>query len=199
MIKAVIFDWFGVCTEKWLDTLLSEIREKVDRETFKECFLKHVYPYMRAEVSGMEFLANVLGELGISTKGYEYLLTLTGKVDDDVMDTILGIKGNGYKTALVTDTFVDVFPVIERQVGGMSKYFDVVVTSIEHKCAKSERNGKLFRIALEELHEKPGSCVLIDDREINIGIAEKMGMSTITFSNAEQLKRELSKMGVRYD
>ena len=48
---------------------------------------------------------------------------------------------------------------------------------------------------LERLKVKANECIYIDDREVNLEPAKKLGMKTILFRNAKQLKKEL----INYD
>jgi putative hydrolase of the HAD superfamily len=54
----------------------------------------------------------------------------------------------------------------------------------------------IFRIALEVTQRPAGECVFIDDRPLNLENPRKLGMKTIHYQNAEQLRAELKKCGV---
>jgi putative hydrolase of the HAD superfamily len=54
----------------------------------------------------------------------------------------------------------------------------------------------IFRIALEVTQRPPEECVFIDDRPLNLENPKKLGMKTIHFQNAEQLRAELKNCGV---
>ncbi len=54
----------------------------------------------------------------------------------------------------------------------------------------------IFRIALEVTQRPPEECVFIDDRPLNLENPRKLGMRTIQFQNAEQLRAELKNCGV---
>ncbi len=59
MIKAIIFDWFGVCTtENWADTLARELSTKLnlDESFVKEKFKPLIQPFARAKLSPKQFL-----------------------------------------------------------------------------------------------------------------------------------------------
>ena len=54
----------------------------------------------------------------------------------------------------------------------------------------------IFRIALEVTQRPAEECVFIDDRPLNLENPRKLGIKTIHYKNAEQLRAELKKCGV---
>jgi len=54
----------------------------------------------------------------------------------------------------------------------------------------------IYRIALEVTQRAPGECVFIDDRPLNLENPRKLGIKTIQYQGAEQLRAELKKCGV---
>ena len=54
----------------------------------------------------------------------------------------------------------------------------------------------IFRIALEVTQRPAQECVFIDDRPLNLENPRKLGMKTILYQNAEQVRAELKNCGV---
>ena len=54
----------------------------------------------------------------------------------------------------------------------------------------------IFRVALEVTQRKPGQCLFIDNRPLNLESPRRLGMNTIHHQNAVQLRSELGKYGV---
>ena len=54
----------------------------------------------------------------------------------------------------------------------------------------------IYRIALEVTQRSAEECVFIDDRQLNLENPRKLGMKTIHYQNAEQLRVELKNCGV---
>jgi putative hydrolase of the HAD superfamily len=54
----------------------------------------------------------------------------------------------------------------------------------------------IYRLALEVTQRRPEECLFIDDRALNLECARQMGMRTIHFENAAQLKQDLQVNGV---
>lgn len=55
---------------------------------------------------------------------------------------------------------------------------------------------RIYDVALAMAQAEPAASVFIDDRERNLEPARLLGMRTIAFSDARQLKEELAGMGV---
>ena len=54
----------------------------------------------------------------------------------------------------------------------------------------------IYRLALEVTQRRAEECLFIDDRELNLECARQMGMHTIHFQSAAQLRQELEASGV---
>jgi putative hydrolase of the HAD superfamily len=54
----------------------------------------------------------------------------------------------------------------------------------------------IYRLALEVTQRRAEECLFIDDRELNLECARQMGMHTIHFQSAGQLRQELEANGV---
>jgi len=54
----------------------------------------------------------------------------------------------------------------------------------------------IYRIALEVTQRRPEECLFIDDRELNLECARQLGMRTIHFQGAAQLRNDLQANGV---
>jgi putative hydrolase of the HAD superfamily len=72
--------------------------------------------------------------------------------------------------------------------------FDVFFSSCYLHTRKPEE--MIFRIALEVTQRPAEECVFIDDRPLNLENPGKLGMKTIHYQNAGQLRAELKKCGV---
>jgi putative hydrolase of the HAD superfamily len=54
----------------------------------------------------------------------------------------------------------------------------------------------IYRLALEVTQRRADECLFIDDRALNLECARQMGMRTIHFENAAQLRQDLQANGV---
>lgn len=54
----------------------------------------------------------------------------------------------------------------------------------------------IYRLALDETQQVAEECCFIDDRPLNLEVAERLGMHTIEMDDVEQLRADLRKIGV---
>ena len=108
---------------------------------------------------------------------------------------------------------------IARQLAGLKKYFLATLNNeilelnlyrIEHfdlgkdfsvffsSCFLGLRkpDEAIYRAALSVTQRTPDQCLFIDDREVNLECPRALGLHTIHFQDAIQLRRELRENGV---
>ena len=76
----------------------------------------------------------------------------------------------------------------------LRKYFPVFFSSCFVGLWKPDE--AIYRTALEVTQRAPEECIFIDDREVNLECPRKLGMNTIHFQSAEQLRTELRQNGI---
>ncbi len=69
------------------------------------------------------------------------------------------------------------------------KLFHSTQYSFEVQLSKPDKRA--YKLILQKLASKPEECLFIDDNPKNVKAAEELGMQTIHFKNAKQLKKEL--------
>ena len=73
-------------------------------------------------------------------------------------------------------------------------YFQAFFSSCYLGMRKPHRG--IYSLALKITQREPAECVLIDDRGLNLECAREMGMHTIQFKDAAQLRQDLAQIGV---
>jgi putative hydrolase of the HAD superfamily len=58
---------------------------------------------------------------------------------------------------------------------------------------------KIYQLALRITQRSPAESVFIDDRNINLEAAERIGMRTVHYKDPEQLMADLGRLGVHLD
>jgi putative hydrolase of the HAD superfamily len=80
------------------------------------------------------------------------------------------------------------------QTFGLRQIFDVFVSSCYVRLRKPEE--AIYRLALDITQRSPNECCFVDDRELNVEAAARLGMNAIHAENAQQLRQEFQKLGV---
>ena len=79
---------------------------------------------------------------------------------------------------------------------GLQKYFSVFMSSCFLGVKKPE--DEMFRLALDLTQRKPEECLFIDDRELNVECAARLGLQALQFKNAAQLEQGLRSAGLEF-
>ncbi|MEK6904287.1 MAG: HAD family phosphatase [Nanoarchaeota archaeon] len=98
-----------------------------------------------------------------------------------------------YKVAMMNNEYKECMKFLLKKYPYF-KYFKKRVTSCEVGFRKPE--SQIYKIMLKKLGVKPEECLFIDDLKDNTKTARKLGINTITFRNAKQLKDNLKKFGI---
>lgn len=97
MIKAIIFDWFGVCAEEFIKHL---------SRTFKQELILR-------KTSTKNVLIRMFQDLSINkdANDYLYIFRCKPRLSKEIFELIRNLKGN-YQTALLSDNFDDMTKTI---------------------------------------------------------------------------------------
>jgi putative hydrolase of the HAD superfamily len=112
----------------------------------------------------------------------------------ETVDLLYRLKAQGYPLYCLSNMHVASIEHLERE----HEFFEVFtgkVISCRLKLCKPE--PAIYQQALELNNLKPEETVFIDDVEVNVAAAGKIGMRTIQFRDARQCERELRALGVR--
>jgi putative hydrolase of the HAD superfamily len=77
---------------------------------------------------------------------------------------------------------------------GLGEIFMLFLSSCYVGLRKPDEG--IYRLALDLTQKMPEQCCFVDDRPLNLEAAERLGMHTVRMENAEQLRRELQKLGI---
>ena len=78
---------------------------------------------------------------------------------------------------------------------GLRNCFHVFVSSCYVGVRKP--GERIYRLALDLTQRSAEECCFIDDRPVNIEGAAKVGMQTVLMQNADQLRNDLKRLGVK--
>jgi putative hydrolase of the HAD superfamily len=73
-------------------------------------------------------------------------------------------------------------------------YFEAFFSSCYLGVRKPGR--EIYNLALRITQSAPQECLLIDDRDLNLECARELGMKTVQFQNAAQLRGDLARYGI---
>ncbi|MBU1038827.1 hypothetical protein KKC17_01120 [Patescibacteria group bacterium] len=197
MIKAIIFDWFGVCTtENWADCLARELsaKLKIDDGVIRSEFKKVLQPFAAAELTDREFLQKFLATLDPNGQvdDYLYLFNTIPQVNWSVLQ-LAGELKKKYKVYLLSNNFGPVFPNYQIKVN-FREYFNELFLS--HQLKVSKTNPKVWDLVLAKIPFLPAEILFIDNKQKYLALATERGLSTILFKDAQQLREAINSLSL---
>ncbi|MEK7623750.1 MAG: HAD family phosphatase [Patescibacteria group bacterium] len=197
MIKAVIFDWGGVCCsegepfasvalQKALGLTPDEIAQKV---------LNVYLEFYRGKYTTEDFWHRIMAhfalteteEINPAALSQAYLNSYT--LYPDMLDYARGLQKK-YRVGLLSN----LTPVMRdhiRRTHPVSEVFPVEVYSCDAEVAEVKPDPKPYQIVLNRLGVPPTEAFFIDNSKNNIVAAEALGIKSLLFQNREQFFRDM--------
>ena len=72
--------------------------------------------------------------------------------------------------------------------------FEAIVLSGEVKVIKPD--PRIYALLLDKVNRPAEECLFIDDSEMNVAVAARLGFKTIRYESPEQLESELRRLGL---
>ena len=102
-------------------------------------------------------------------------------------------ESNKYKIYALTNWSAETFPVALARYDFLN-WFDSIVVSGAEKMRKPA--PEFYQILLNRHHVKPEEALFIDDNYRNILAAEKLGIKSIHFTSAGELREKLGELNI---
>lgn len=190
MIRAVIFDCFGVILTDALQAIRQELMHTNPdgAAAIKDIVAANNHGFMEPGESN-DRIATILG---LSTHDFRRQVAKGEVRNDELLGYIMQLRGS-YKTALLSNiagsSLARRFPNDE-----LNTYFDVVVASGDIGYAKPEPEA--YEITADRLGMRCDECVFIDDRELFCEGASSVGMHAVVYTDFTQLIADLDNLFV---
>lgn len=195
MIKAILFDLWGVLIPEMATTIDAEIAK-----TFGipyQSYLKKINELKPLVRKGRITLLDMYSEITKSfgkcmnqdnmlRKHIDLYKKLSTKRNDNVIMLIEKLKSY-YQVYCITETEKEIAEINKNN--GLFNYFAKTYLSVDLDYTKSE--PEMYLKVLEDLGNKPDEVMLIDDRIECITVAKSIGIRGMLFKNIGQLKDEL--------
>jgi len=183
MIKAIIFDFFGVlCSDGYWDSVKHT-------EGRSEEFIVLSDEVSMGKISWKEFVARLAERTG-KTEAELLAGYASQKINPELLAFIIKLR-RSYKTALLTNASRETINLLTKDVPLESAFSEVLVSS---DVGMIKPDPRFFQLALSRLAVKPEEAVFIDDSSKYIIAAKELGMETILYNNFGQMKAELVKL-----
>jgi epoxide hydrolase-like predicted phosphatase len=205
--RAVVFDFGGVVITPITDRIETiAARHGTDVRTMLEVLLgpreTGDHPWHRAERGELAVaeIQSLLGpwadEVGLELHGDEMDVLMDASlydVNSVVTDRIRSLRDEGYVTALLTNTFAEFRPTLERDLD--LSMFDAVVESYAVGARKPEPG--IYEATVAALGVAHDEIVFLDDFEQNLATAAELGWTTILVRDVADAVAELDAVLAR--
>lgn len=200
MIEAIIFDLGGVYfspgTEIAYEKLVKEFFH-IDPEKVRLIMRggKLSRGYKSGKYTQKEFWkkAKELAGMNFDNNKFSRIWNSSYTLNKDVMNIAVKLRKN-YKIALLSGNIRERVNFLNKKYD-FKKNFDVVVFS--YMVGVSKPKLKIYKEVIRRLKAKANECIFIDNSKKMLKPAEKLGMKTILFKNAKQLRKEMRSFGIK--
>ncbi len=188
MIKAIIFDCFGVVLTDALQALCDEKLAEAPEQA------EEVNELVKAASRGVllprEAEEKIASVLGMSAFEYSRYKVNNEARNTRLLSTIKDLKKN-YKTAMLSNTSKGGL-LARFSADELTEYFDIAVASGDIGFVKPDTRA--YEYVVDKLKVRLDECVFIDDREEYCFGAESIGMQSIRYHDFNQFSVLLSRL-----
>lgn len=166
---------------------------------FQEIYWRHRDAYDLNTIDASAYWS-AMGRAAGMTLSSEQVLHLAaldrqvwGRPNPVMVEWLHVLRERGFKTAMISNLSRN-FSGYLRQNANWAALFDHLCFSGELGISKP--GAAIFRGCLEALHVAASQALFVDDKEVNIAAAQKLGLKGIVFRSVEQLEKELEPFGL---
>lgn len=183
MIKAIIFDCFGVVVSDTLQAAYESLGGNFEKD------LPFIREVLAATDRGEVYRSYqpIAEHLGVTVDTWVDALASGRRINMPLLEYVKEL-GTKYKVGMLSNVGKGRLPELFGE-GFLEGYFDVVVASGDIGFAKPQ--ARAYEYVADQIGVRLDECVFTDDREEYIEGAQHVGMKTILFTGTEQFKAEL--------
>ena len=199
MIRNIVFDIGNVLAAfRWEDYIRYDLGypEEVVK-TFGERFIVH--PLWDEFDLGARETDDIIADMKATVPEYRDEVNAFFERITDIVETypysriwIQGLKQRGYRVYLLSNYPRRTFRIHEHEKFDFVDLIDGKVVSGFERLSKPD--PEIYRLLLERYQIKAEECVFLDDRQVNIDAAVRLGMQGILFTGYEDASRKLEKI-----
>jgi 2-haloacid dehalogenase len=197
-IKNIIFDFGNVLIEWNPRRIFSKIIPAGAIDNFMQTVWRD--EWNNNLDSGMTFVENEKILLAKYPQFGEYITYFhqhwqesLGKEKEESVLLLNDLRQTGYATYGLSNWSAETFPPTRKAHPFFNMLTGIVLSGEEKVC---KPDAKIYKILLERYQLRPEESIFIDDRQENLDTAQKMGIDTILFQTAEQVRQDLKQKGI---
>ncbi len=194
MIRAVIFDFAGVIgTDGYWVWLRKQIPNLAEKEAGQKDFQHLSDEVDSGKISNSTYLKKLAKLTGVNPETIWPEIFKNVVINTELV-SILGKLKQKYKVGLLSNYTHEWLEHLLR-AHHLNLYFDDIVISSKIKTLKP--HWEIFQRSLNNLGVSAQEAVFIDDRQIHVDAANKVGIRGVLYTTNEILKKDLESFGVK--
>jgi len=186
MIKAIIFDFFGVISTRGLAQFR---RDYVKGDDAKNKQIRKLKDLLNIGQIGYDDFIDGLVKISGASRDTVLGYTEEYQPNSELLDYIRAKLKSKYKIGIISNSGAD---WVEKIIGDDKRLFDDIVLS--YQTGHTKPDAEIYQLSVKNLGVKPGECVFIDDIRTYCEGAEKVGMESIWYRGFEGFKRQLEEL-----
>jgi len=197
MIKNIIFDLGNVL----ISFRPSEYFDKKDySENMKARILTDIFSSEewirldKGEISTKQAIDSIAARSLLQKEEIAHIFKLRTDIIfplDNNVRLLLNLKKQGYRLFFLSNFPLDIFDEVKAGYYFFN-FFDGGVISAEAHSSKPD--SRIYEILLEKYFLLPDECLFIDDLEINVKTAEKLGIKGLVTFGSEEISKEVTRI-----
>lgn len=187
MIKAVIFDCFGVLTEDgWL-----AFQDKYGTTENMEVLSYLNYQSDTGQITYKQFLLSVCKSTGVNKEDARRIISAAYHPNELLFEYIRTLKNSGYLLGIISNANSELTNYLPKEVLDL---FDEITLSYQVHAVKPE--PRIYQSHLEKLNLSAEQTIFIDDRDDNCVGARAVGIQSVQYLNFYQFQEDLDEAGI---
>ena len=199
MKKAIVFDFGGVLID-WSPFHLyrkllpsdEAIREFLEEIKFSEFNKKLDAGYSFGKMKE-ELLEKYPRQQELVRAFFERWMECTGDAIQPTVEIMREVKTAGYPVYGLSNWSHETFPLLRHCYPFLPELNDYLLSGMAGVAKPDE---EIFRIFLQQIGRQAEDCVFIDDAQVNIDAASRLGFTGLLFTSAKKLRSDLEKMNI---
>jgi putative hydrolase of the HAD superfamily len=200
-MRAVIFDYGEVLCQPDPAAHQTLLRiTGLDDATFRQHYWSDRHDYDLGRFEGPVFWRKIGEQTGrnftpaqIQSLIEHDVLLWTSLLDEPMLAWAAALQEAGFATAILSNMPFEIDRYMRQEFGWLA-HFSHLTFSCELGIAKPD--PAIYTFTCEQLHVRPEEALFLDDKQVNVEAAERVGLHAMQFRNVEQLRRDLAARGL---
>ena len=195
-IKYIIFDIGNVCYPYSPDALGVYLQSKTeDKAHFTKIWEEDLFdfdPILKGEVTFSQFCKDACEAYCIKyTKEIETEIAQAdhdclGPFYEETKELMMELSSQGYEICLLSNITADLEDIVPQMVSKDKRF-------LSYELGLRKPDPEIYKTVLQRLNAAPSEVLFIDDTQVNVEAAQKLGITAIIFDK-NTIKQEVRKI-----